>query len=695
MDITEIEILKRALKRQKLARKAAEKILEDKSKELYLLSEQLKITNAKLEDLVNEKSSELQGVFENIADAYVVIDLKGNVLKMNDKAVSLFGCDIAKKQLNIANFIYESDHLYAFESFTELKKTGAFSNYTARILNKDKKIKWVQINASLVYNKNNKPVAAQGIIRNISEEKKASELILAQKSELDAIVQNSPLGIVLSQSGVILRTNKSFQKLIGYSEQELNNMTIKEITLSEDLSESEKKLEEMLAGNIDHFTVNKRYKTKTGAILWAKTNVSAVRDSLDNLKFQVSIIEDVTLERERRLILDMINELAKSILGKDNIYEIAGEITHKIAAYLDTEDCVIYLVNHVNNKLEQIASYGGRIEENNIQNFLSIGQGIVGYVAKYGKPEIINDTSNDKRYFVDNKRRFSELSVPIISEGKVIGVIDSEHADKNYFTKEHLQTIENIASLVAMQLKSALNIREREKVEIKNNQLLKQLEKSNDELNEYAHIVSHDLKSPLRSVNALTSWIKSDNEGKLDEVTLQNFALIEETLEKMELLISDILNYSSIDSNTLEKQPVDLNMLLQELQKILFIPAHITIKVANKLPILKGEKTKFQQLFQNLISNAIKFNDKEKGLITISVVEKKLHYQFSIKDNGIGIEKKYYNKIFKIFHSLKESEESSGIGLSIVKKIITIYEGEIWIESKPTEGTTFYFTIKK
>ena len=178
-------------------------------------------------------------------------------------------------------------------------------------------------------------------------------------------------------------------------------------------------------------------------------------------------------------------------------------------------------------------------------------------------------------------------------------------------------------------------------------------------------------------------------------MTLENFDLIETTLEKMEQLISDILLYSSAGSTTTEKEEVDLNIVLDDLKKILYKPNNISIEVLNKLPILNGEKIKFQQVFQNLMSNAIKFSNKERGIVEIDVKENKSFYQFSVKDNGIGIEKKFHDKIFKIFHSLQESKESTGIGLSIVKKIVDLYQGEIWIESEPNEGTTFYFTIKK
>ncbi|WP_299117773.1 ATP-binding protein [uncultured Winogradskyella sp.] len=572
MSQEEVDILKRALAREKASRKAAEAILEAKSAELFEVNQKLEISHKELSTLYDNTSSQLQGVFENIVDAYVVMDLNGNVLKFNDAATELFGYDVDKESVNVVSLIYKEDYDYAMTSFLELQTKGFFKNYEARVYTKAKEVKRVHINASLVLDKNGVPMAAQGIVR------------------------------------------------------------------------------------------------------------------------------DITLEREQSLIIDMVNDVAKALLGKMDIYEIAWEITNNIAEYLDTKDCIIYLVDNEQNTLEQIAAYGTKLtSDKQIKDkiALPIGDGIVGSVAKTGKAEIIGDTSKDNRYIVDDEIRFSEISVPIISDGKVIGVIDSEHHSKNYFTKEHLRTLKNIASLVAMQLKSAINLREREKVELRNTALLDALGKSNNELQEYAHIVSHDLKSPLRSIDALVSWIKEDNKGKLDNVTIQNFELIETTLEKMEQLISDILLYSSIGSESKDENSVDLNALIEELMQILYVPENISINVLNNLPIVIGDKTKFQQLFQNLISNAIKFNNKAQGLIEVDVIEQKSYYQFSIKDNGMGIDKKYHDKIFKIFHALHDNKESTGIGLSIVKKIVDLYKGEIWLKSESNKGTTFFFTIKK
>lgn len=698
MSQSQVDILQLALNQEKTARKQAEKILEDKSLQFFSTVQELETTNENLELLLEEKTSQLQGVFENINDAYLIMDLEGNALKMNDAAIDLFGYNLTKERLNVINLIYRKDAKYAFESFNELTKKGVFTDYTARIVTKKKAIRWVHINASIIYDKEKQPLAAQGIIRDITEAKVTAEIVESQKRQLDIIVDNSSFGIALTQFGKIIKTNKTIQQVLGYSEKEMAKLSIQDISFGEDFWQSKKNLIKMDSGEIDSFVIEKRYKKKGGSVVWAKTNVNAVRDETGKIKYQVALIEDITYQREKTLIVDMINDVAKAILGKMDIYEIAWEIADNIAEFLGTKDCVIYLVDNKEKKLEQIAAYGKKVTTNRgIINkiILPLGKGIVGTVAKTGKAEIIMDTSKDKRYIVDDKQRYSEITVPIISDGEVIGLIDSEHMEKNYFTKEHLQTLENIASLVAMQLKSAINLRKRQNAESKNIVLLNKLEKSNDELQEYAHVVSHDLKSPLRSINALISWIKEDNNGKFDVTSLQNFKLIETTLEKMEHLISDVLLYSSISSEVSENQKVDLNHLVEELKQILLVPNHITIKVISKLPVVYGDKIKLQQLFQNLISNAIKFNDKEEGHIEIDVQEQKSFYQFSIKDNGIGVEKKYHDKIFKIFHALNENKESSGIGLSIVKKIINFFKGEIWIESEFGKGTTFYFTLKK
>lgn len=526
----DINILQRALQREKGARKAAEKILEDKSRELYLRTQELKDANKRLEDLVGKKESELQGVFDNLVDAYVLMDVTGEVLEMNDSAKELFGYDNAEEELNVLTLIYKEDYEYAMKSFHKLISEGSFTDYQARVYTKNKGVRTVHINASLIKDKNNNPIGAQGIVRDITLELEQKRIFQEQKQQLSVIVENSSLGIVLTQFGKIIQTNSAFQNLLGFTQEELLQKAVKDISLKDDHPSSVTHMEQMNAGAIDRFTLNKRYVCKNGTFFWAKTNVAAVRNENGNIKYQVALIEDIT---------------------------------------------------------EQLASERQRDE------------------------------------------------------------------------------------------------------------LVKNLGKSNQELNDYAHIVSHDLKSPLRSMNALVVWLKEDYADVLDEGAQHSLDMLLKKVEKMDHLINGILEYSRIDKVDQQKQSIDLNAIMDDLIDVIYIPEHISISIVSKLPIIQGDTFRLQQVFQNLLNNAVKYNDKEKGLITVSCQEKEHFWEFAIADNGPGIAKSYHHKIFQIFQTLDTKKEATGIGLSIVKKIVELYEGEIWVESEEKQGTTFYFTLKK
>lgn len=225
-------------------------------------------------------------------------------------------------------------------------------------------------------------------------------------------------------------------------------------------------------------------------------------------------------------------------------------------------------------------------------------------------------------------------------------------------------------------------------------QLLEELAYQNQELSDYAHMVSHDLKSPLRSIDTLTAWLKEDYADQLDENGKAQINTIRTSVEKMDTLINGILEYSTIGKTSFDVYDVDLNLLTDDIIDIIEVPDHINI-IKPSLPVIKGDKYRLQQLFQNLISNAIAYNDKDQGKIEIGITDKDQFWEFYVKDNGKGIEEVYFEKIFKTFQKLENNQESSGIGLSVVKKIVDLYGGDIWLTSELGKGTTFYFTLKK
>ncbi|WBX72634.1 ATP-binding protein [Tenacibaculum pacificus] len=225
--------------------------------------------------------------------------------------------------------------------------------------------------------------------------------------------------------------------------------------------------------------------------------------------------------------------------------------------------------------------------------------------------------------------------------------------------------------------------------------LLKSLEQQNQELNNYTHMISHDLKTPLQSVEALSVWLSDDYGDVLGVEGKERIELIRDNIQKIDTLVRAIHKYATIEKIEKKQCNLDIDNLLKTVFSELDFSENININIPEKLPIIKGDKNLLEQLFLNLIENAVKFNNKEDKKIEIGFSEQDSFWQFYVKDNGNGIEEKYFDKIFIAFLKLENDYKSAGIGLAIVKKIIQVYNGKIWIVSQLNMGSTFYFTIKK
>jgi signal transduction histidine kinase len=256
---------------------------------------------------------------------------------------------------------------------------------------------------------------------------------------------------------------------------------------------------------------------------------------------------------------------------------------------------------------------------------------------------------------------------------------------------------ERTAELTGANKQLTAEIGEREKAEDKQAQLLKELENVNQELKDFAYIASHDLKAPLRAIKTLADWISTDYADKLDQDGQEQLKLLRQRVDRMHNLIDGILQYSRVGRVREKLVDVELDKLLPEIIDTLAPPAHIKIVVETELPTVKCEETRITQVFQNLLSNAVKYMDKPEGTIKVGCAEEGEFWKFSIADNGPGIEKKHWERIFKIFQTLlpRDEFESTGIGLTVVKKIVEQYSGRIWLESEFGQGTTFFFTFPK
>jgi signal transduction histidine kinase len=224
-----------------------------------------------------------------------------------------------------------------------------------------------------------------------------------------------------------------------------------------------------------------------------------------------------------------------------------------------------------------------------------------------------------------------------------------------------------------------------------------QLKKQNDELNQFSYVVSHDLKAPLRAIFKLSEWIEEDLGNTVSEDAKKNMKILRGRVFRLEALINGLLQYSKIGRVNIPIERSDVHQILRETIELLNPPPHIRFNIQRNMPVFNTKKLLLQQVFNNLISNAIKYNDKPEGIVDISVNDLGRYYRFAVKDNGIGIDKAYHDKVFEIFQTLqsRDNVEATGVGLSIIKKSVEDMGGEIVLQSEEHQGAEFIFTWPK
>jgi light-regulated signal transduction histidine kinase (bacteriophytochrome) len=223
------------------------------------------------------------------------------------------------------------------------------------------------------------------------------------------------------------------------------------------------------------------------------------------------------------------------------------------------------------------------------------------------------------------------------------------------------------------------------------------LKKRNQELDNFAYVTSHDLKAPLRAIANLATWLSEDLEGQIPEENQQQLRLMQSRVKRMDGLIQGLLEYSRVGRKKTPIKTINISDVIQEAINSLSPPPEFEIIVDPNMPTLTTKPMLLQQVFANLISNAIKYHPQNSGKIIISVTEQEHFYEFGVSDDGLGIDPQYHDRIFTIFQTLqpRDTIESTGIGLSIVKKIVESQGGKIRVKSQLGEGASFYFTWRK
>jgi signal transduction histidine kinase len=284
-----------------------------------------------------------------------------------------------------------------------------------------------------------------------------------------------------------------------------------------------------------------------------------------------------------------------------------------------------------------------------------------------------------------------------IGRGELDAVIEIESKDEiGQLAESFNKMTKDLKSITASRDTLNKEIAERKRAEEKLEQAVKELVRSNYDLEQFAYIASHDLQSPLFAISGFADLLKKQYKDKLDKNAHEYIDFIVNSIERMENLINDLLTYSRIGTSSSKLNPVDVNKIFVRAIANLTVEIEKNgAKVAHdSLPTVIGNDIQLEQLLQNLIGNAIKFHSQEPPRVHISVEQKGENWVFSVKDNGIGIASEDRDRIFNMFQCLHRGEyKGTGIGLAVCKKIVGLHGGNIWVESQPGKGSIFYFTI--
>ncbi len=470
----------------------------------------------------------------------------------------------------------------------------------------------------------------------------------------EAIFKNAPIGIAfVNLQGQVIRSNNFLQKLLGYNEDELLEMNFAQFTHSDDINNSLELYGLLIDGERDHYNIQKKYICKEGQEIFVDLTVSLIRDENKLPLHIIKMIKDITQQKQIEQTKEDANQF--HVLFSSAVDYIT----------IINEDSTILNINKVEEgyKLKDVigANWRGFIAEDIVNDYDEAHK----KVFKCKEPAQFNsevETPVGLMYFSTN-------ITPVFKENKV--------------TKAILIT-RNITELKNIQKNLADNI--------------DKLQKSNIELKHFAYIASHDLQEPLRVVTGYLQLLTKKYSSQLNKDAFKYIEGATGAAKRMKALINDLLSYSRMDVNEVFKK-VQVNEAVEYALKDLKIyikENKAKVKITTDLPTILGNQIQMKQLFHNLISNAIKFKKEDVDpIVQIDCKSINNHYEFSVADNGIGIDKAYFEKIFVVFQRLHTYEryEGTGIGLALCKRIVEGHQGKIWLTSEIEKGTTFYFTI--
>ncbi len=523
-----------------------------------------------------------------------------------------------------------------------------------------------------------------------------SEITLRQSQQamerLSNALSHAMEGIsLLDLQGHYVQINHAYADPLGYSPEEMIGMHWQRTVHPDDLDAMQRAYQQMLRdGKVE---VDARGIRRDGSIFYKQLVMVTTYDPSQQPIGHYCFMKDISDRKQKE---EMLRNLSLGVATKTDkhLFQALAEYLTKT---LDVDYAIIgEVLQPEKARVRTIAGYGhGQV----LENFeYAIAHTPYENVLKDRKICIYSYQIQEKfplDPFLKNIQVESFMGVPLFdSTGRVLGVI----AILSHQPWQETQFMTEILNIFAARAAAEL---ERQQAEVELQQQKQDLARSNDELQQFAYVASHDLQEPLRMVTSYLELLERRYKGQLDSKADQFIAYAVDGAVRMQTLINALLSYSRIGSREQEFKPVNCADILQDVLANLqvTIAQNNALITSDPLPIVSGDRAQLTQLFQNILNNGIKFRREEIPQIHVGVKRFSDKWLFSIRDNGIGIDNQYADRIFVIFQRLHSRSEypGTGIGLAICKKIVERHGGKLWVESqsetKTGQGSTFLFTL--
>lgn len=670
--------------------------------------------STRIQAQINESDRKLKEAQELAHLGFWYWDIKTGNVEWSDEVYKIF-------QLNPDEFTPQIDSILALSPWPEdqhrdqelirraieTKKPGM---YEQKFLRPDHSVGHYSSTFQGLFDEKGELKTIVGSVLDITERVKKDEALGDSEKRFRTLFEHAAVGVAImdAESGVFLDINKKFSNFFDISTEEISNQVGKNIEKSQLLNLESKQIRQLLTGKITEFSTEKQYARKDGTKVWGNVIVSPLWESGEKISAHqlIVVINDITEQKTAELALKESEKRFREIVTNLDEGYYCATFDGSIITCNQAFRRILDIPPELESTEISMSNYWQDLQER--QNYLdSLKKD--GFIRSF---EIAAKThTGEKRSLLANVHlKMDENGEPRIIEGVILDITDrilqeerllSAQVELQKLLAQAEQSRRALLTIVEDQKMAQEEIRRLNKtLEERVNERTAELKASNEELESFAYSISHDLRAPLRAIDGYSRILEQDYGSILDEEGVRLIKIVRTSTKNMDDLITDLLSLSRVGRSELKYEKIDMTSLAISIFQELVTPENqrkISFTVKD-LPGTNSDPSLIRHVWINLISNSIKYSmPKEKPEILITGFEDEEKCTYTIKDNGVGFNPKFKDKLFNLFQRLhKASEfEGTGVGLAVVQRIIRRHGGQVWGDGIPDEGAEFSFTLPK